>query len=164
MLDLPLADMIQPEGAFVTYQIIYSSEATMPMQSEELEELLEHARDSNRIHGISGALVYAEGIFLQILEGSTSELQALMAKIGRDLRHEKVTILQEGEIQSARFAGWKMAYVSATPAQVKRWAGIDAVVGNGDRRDASDEVAAGELNRTAQFAHDILALIQVRKD
>ena len=140
----------------MTYQIIYSSEATIPMQSHDLEELLDRARSSNAIHGISGALVYSDGMFLQILEGESGKLQALMAKILKDVRHEAVTILREGEVPSAQFSSWGMAYVSATPEQAARWAGI--------RRDpgSQDVVTDGKesLRRTTQFAHDILALLK----
>ncbi len=139
----------------MTYQIIYSSESTMPMQSDDLEELLERARAKNDKHGISGALVYADGMFLQILEGERADVQALMAKIVRDVRHESVSILREGEIASAKFASWKMAYVSATPQQVAIWAGI----GVAESRAETANDAGEDIHRTAQFAQDILALL-----
>lgn len=139
----------------MTYQIIYSSEATTPMQSEDLEEILDHARSSNAIKGITGALVYGEGMFLQILEGDRVAVMDLMAKIYRDVRHEAVTVLREGEIPAALFGGWKMAYVSATAQQVAKWAGLDRVTGSAERaNDISDEA-----HRTARFAQDILSLL-----
>ena len=108
----------------MTYQIIYSSESSTPMQLEELDELLEHARSSNSGKGITGALVYVDGIFLQILEGERHSLQELMKKIYDDVRHETVTVLKSGEIPFAAFTDWKMAYISATTEQVARWAGL----------------------------------------
>ena len=87
----------------MTYQIIYSSEASTPMQTDDLEELLGHSRRSNGAKGITGALVYAEGIFMQILEGDRPKLQDLMAKIRKDVRHETVVVLRECEIQSKVF-------------------------------------------------------------
>lgn len=94
------------------------------MQMEDLEEILEQARSSNATKGITGALVYVDGVFLQILEGDTKVVQDLMAKISRDVRHETVTVLKQGEIPRAVFSDWKMAYVSATAAQVAQWAGL----------------------------------------
>lgn len=108
----------------MTYQIIYSSEASTPMQADDLEDLLKCARSKNAIRGITGALVYADGVFLQILEGDRVHVDDLMAKIVRDLRHETITVFREGEIASAVFTGWEMAYVSATAAQVAKWAGL----------------------------------------
>ncbi|MBC7990350.1 MAG: BLUF domain-containing protein [Luteimonas sp.] len=139
----------------MTYQIVYSSEAATPMQTGDLEELLDHARRSNAIKGITGALVYAEGIFLQILEGDKVRVQDLMAKIRRDVRHGGVIILREGEIPAAIFGSWKMAYVGATPQQVAKWAGLS--LANGTTESLSE--VAEEQSRTAQFAQDILSLL-----
>lgn len=108
----------------MTYQIIYSSVGSTPMQLEDLEDLLEQAQCRNARKGITGALVYVDGHFLQILEGEREGVQKLMARISGDLRHEAVTVLQEGEIASAAFSDWNMAYVSATPKQVAEWAGL----------------------------------------
>lgn len=127
----------------------------MPMQTDDLEELLSHARSRNDAQGITGALVYAEGVFLQILEGEGVQIQALMARIRRDVRHESVIVLREGEIPSAIFGNWKMAYVSATPQQVAKWAGLSVATGSAE---SVSEIAA-EQHRTAQFAQDILSLL-----
>jgi Sensors of blue-light using FAD len=139
----------------VTYQIIYSSEAATPMQTDDLQELLEHSRRSNGAKGITGALIYAEGIFLQILEGDKARLQELMAKIRRDLRHESVLVLRESEVPAAIFGSWKMAYVSATSKQVAKWVGLSTAADATESLSETDE----EQNRTVQFAQDILSLL-----
>jgi len=125
------------------------------MQTDDLQELLDHARLGNAAKGITGALVYAEGLFLQILEGDKVRVQDLMAKIRRDLRHESVLVLREGEVPAAIFGRWKMAYVSATPQQVAKWAGVSAA----DSTTESLSETAEQQNRTAQFAQDILSLL-----
>ncbi len=142
----------------MTYQTIYSSEATIPMQSDDLEELLEKARRKNGGLSISGALVYTDGLFLQILEGDRDHVQALMDRIRKDVRHEHVTVLREGEVASAQFGSWKMAYVSATPEQVARWAGLGAGAANDEAIDDDEN-----RRRTARFAQDILALLTTEK-
>jgi Sensors of blue-light using FAD len=139
----------------VPYQIIYSSEAATPMQTEDLQEILDHARRRNAASGITGALIYAEGIFLQILEGDKLLLQDLMAKIQQDVRHERVSVLRESEVPMAAFSSWKMAYVSASPQQVAKWVGASAA---NDTAESLSETAE-EQNRTAQFAQDILSLL-----
>ena len=48
---------------------------------------------STASRGITGVLVYAEGVFLQVLEGETEAITLLMARISRDLRHEAVAVL-----------------------------------------------------------------------
>jgi hypothetical protein len=144
------------KDAFVIYQIIYSSESSTPMQLDDLEDILEHARIWNASVGITGALVYADGVFLQILEGDRVTVQELMIKILRDLRHETVTVLRECEIPCAVFGRWQMAYVSATPEQVAAWAGLSVEAGTHEGLNSSGE----DPLRAAQFAQSILALLK----
>jgi hypothetical protein len=125
------------------------------MQTDDLQELLEHARRSNAAKGITGALIYADGTFLQILEGDKGLLQDLMVRIRRDVRHESVVVLRESEVPVAIFGSWKMAYVSATPKQIAQWVGVNAA--NDTTESLSETVE--EQNRTVQFAQDILALL-----
>jgi hypothetical protein len=127
----------------------------MPMPSEDLQELLETAMTGNATRGITGALVYGEGTFLQILEGDKAAVLDLMARIRRDMRHEAVTILREGEIPGPVFGGWKMAYVSASAQQVAKWAGLGVA---SDTPESLDSIGS-EKHRTDQFAQDILALL-----
>ena len=137
------------------YQIIYSSESSTPMEAEELEEILEHARRGNARSGITGALVYVDGVFLQLLEGEKDRVQSLMQKISKDVRHETVTVLKAGDIPAAAFAEWTMAYLSATPEQVAKWAGLSATAAlpevlNSIRQDS---------HKTARVAEGILAVL-----
>jgi hypothetical protein len=139
----------------VTYQIIYSSEAATPMLTDDLQELLDHARLSNAAKGITGALVYAEGIFLQILEGDRVGVQDLMAKIQQDVRHENVCVLRECEVPTASFGSWNMAYLSATPRQVADWIGVSTT---SNITEIASETAEDQ-KRTAQFAQDLMKVL-----
>lgn len=139
----------------MVYQIIYASESSTPMQWDDLEDILEHARICNAAEGITGALVYADGVFLQILEGDRVKVQALMIKIMQDLRHETVTVLRECEMPCALFGSWQMAYVSATPEQVAAWAGLGIAPGAHEVLSSSDE----DSHRAEQFTRSILALL-----
>jgi hypothetical protein len=125
------------------------------MQNGDLKELLDQARRSNAANGITGALVYAEGMFMQILEGDEVRVRDLMSKIRRDVRHDSVIVLREGEVPAAIFGSWKMAYVGATPQQVARWAGLNVA---SDTIDGVSQ-ATEENNRTARFAQEILSLL-----
>ena len=139
----------------MTYQIIYSSESSTPMQAEDLEYLLAHARRHNAAKGITGALVYADGVFLQILEGDNTSVKDLMAKILQDVRHETVTIFRESEIPAAAFSGWDMAYVSATSAQVAHWAGLSGAI---EIPEILTDIRQ-DPHRAAQVAQSILAYL-----
>lgn len=125
------------------------------MQLDDLEDILEHARFWNATKGITGALVYADGVFLQILEGDRVEVQQLMIKILGDLRHETVTVLRECEIPCALFGSWQMAYVSATAEQVAAWAGLSVAAGSHGYGNSSGQ----DPHRAEQFAQSILSLL-----
>ena len=100
-------------------------------------------------------MVYADGVFLQILEGDRVKVQELMVKILRDLRHETVIVLRECEIPCAVFGSWQMAYVSATPQQVAAWAGLSVAAGVHEVENGSGQ----DPYRAEQFAQSILSLL-----
>lgn len=108
------------------YQVIYSSVSSTPLEIDDLEDILESAQIANASEGITGALVYVDGHFLQVLEGEQKSVEDLMRRIVKDLRHEAVDVLHAGEVAEATFRDWQMAYVSATPEQIAVWAGLPA--------------------------------------
>lgn len=122
------------------------------MQTDDLDDMLHQARTNNAARGVTGALIYVDGVFLQILEGERATLQGLMARISKDVRHETVTVLKEGDVPFASFADWTMAYVSATAAQVARWAGLSATAAMPDTLNDLHN----DAQRTAQLAGSIL--------
>lgn len=139
----------------MTYRIIYSSVSSTPMQLDELEDLLEQAQSNNSSHGIKGALVYVDGFFLQVLEGEKDSVQKLMQTISKDFRHETVTVLQADEIATAAFSDWDMAYVSATPEQVARWAGLS---GTTKLPEVLDDIHQ-DPHKATQVAKSILSIL-----
>ena len=125
------------------------------MQLDALEDILEQAQSNNASNGITGALVYVDGFFLQVLEGEKDSVLNLMQRISRDLRHESVTVLQEGEIPAAAFSDWTMAYVSATAEQVARWAGLS---GTTKLPEVWEDIHQ-DPQRATQVAKSILAIL-----
>ncbi len=106
------------------YHIVYSSRATKPMTPADLEQILVDARSGNESRNITGALIYADGIFFQILEGDEQALRTLMASIASDSRHRSVTICYEAEVDAPAFESWRMAYLAPTSQQLSAWAGL----------------------------------------
>jgi hypothetical protein len=139
----------------MTYRTLYSSVSSTPMQLDDLEDLLEQAQGHNAGNAITGALVYVDGFFLQVLEGDKATVQTLMQKIRKDFRHESVTVLQEGEVPAAAFSEWTMAYVSATPEEVARWAGLS---GTTQLPKVWDDIHE-DPQRAAQVVKSILAVL-----
>lgn len=106
------------------YQIMYSSQASAPMTVAGLEQILADARTGNQARDVTGALVYVDGVFFQILEGEKDVLRNLMASIERDARHRAVKVFYEAEIDVRAFESWRMAYLSPTAEQMSTWAGL----------------------------------------
>lgn len=89
--------------------LTYWSRAVRPMEDAELLQLLDTARAANARRGVSGMLLYKSGCFLQVLEGETAVVEALIAKIARDTRHEDVRILRR-DSGPRQFGEWSMGF------------------------------------------------------
>jgi hypothetical protein len=74
-------------------QASYLSRATEPMSAEQLLSLLLQSRLNNAARGITGMLLYGNQTFLQVIEGEAGVVDALVERIGTDMRHSGVKIL-----------------------------------------------------------------------
>jgi hypothetical protein len=106
------------------YQVIYSSNANQEMSVEDLAKILEDARAGNETRGVTGALVYVDGVFLQVLEGDKDTVHILMRSIAADSRHSAVQVFHAAEVEQREFGSWRMAYLDATATQLSEWAGL----------------------------------------
>ena len=104
------------------YQVMYSSQATKPMTVAGLEEILADARAGNEARNVTGALVYVDGVFFQIIEGDEAVVRDLLANIERDSRHHSLKVFHQTEVEARAFEFWRMAYLSATAEQMSKWA------------------------------------------
>jgi hypothetical protein len=99
------------------------SKASWPMTDAELEALLLQAQQGNERRGITGALVYGDGQFMQIMEGEQATLETLYAHLSQDRRHTGLFKLADRPIQERRFADWSMAFQVVEPAVFNQLAG-----------------------------------------
>jgi len=106
-------------------RIVYSSAATEPWSANELEQLLTELREKNRKQDITGVLIFADGVFMQVLEGDRSVLDTLMPKIRDDSRHHKVTVFHDAAIDERSFKKWRMAYASPSAEELSMWAELE---------------------------------------
>ena len=107
------------------HQIIYSSKATSPMTSADLEKILHDARTGNEARGISGALVYVDRIFFQILEGEREAVRSVVESIRADSRHSEMKVFRESDVDERIFPDWRMAYLTASAGEMAAWAGLE---------------------------------------
>lgn len=109
----------------MAYQIVYSSRTTHPLSAKDLEKILEDARTGNKKRHITGVLLLTEDVFLQILEGEKSVVQALMQSIKADTRHSQVTVFYEADVDSPAFSSFSMAYLAPSTEELKAWLGFE---------------------------------------
>ncbi len=99
-------------------QLTYASRPSLTFKNEEMDDILTASKRNNTRVGVTGALLYANGIFLQQLEGDRTEVNRLYHRILKDPRHRDPVILSFAEINSRRFTSWAMG--SLAPLEANR--------------------------------------------
>ncbi len=96
------------------WRLVYVSRNCIVGEDEELEreidQILATSRRNNAGRGITGALLFNEGSFAQVLEGEHAALQDCFGRIQVDERHDSVQLLAFEPIAERSFATWSMAY------------------------------------------------------
>lgn len=92
------------------YKLVYVSAASEPFSETELWQLLEKARAANQQLQITGFLLYADGSFIQLLEGAEERVETLYRQIIKDKRHRNFIRLYSGHSQYRDFPGWSMGF------------------------------------------------------
>lgn len=93
-------------------RLLYASTLAAPKDSTVIESILAQSRTHNPAMGITGVLVYSEGVFLQALEGGRQQVSQLYKHICADKRHTDVVLLHFEEITERRFGSWTMGQVN----------------------------------------------------
>ena len=91
------------------WAIVYVSKSARSVTSGDLRRILEGARRRNVEEGITGVLLYADGYFMQYLEGAEAALHRVYAVIKTDPLHYGLINLVRETIQTRAFADWSMA-------------------------------------------------------
>ena len=76
----------------------------------EIQRILEVSRKWNSENDITGALMFGEGHFAQVLEGPSSILKSTFGFIACDRRHRNVRLLECGPVLERAFNCLSMAY------------------------------------------------------
>ncbi|RYZ83014.1 MAG: BLUF domain-containing protein [Proteobacteria bacterium] len=97
--------------------LIYTSVATKPFFEDELTELLNQSKANNQACGITGLLLYRDGLFMQLLEGPQEAVRDCYTRISADPRHRDILLLVEKPSNSRLFEDWAMAFEKVEKAQ-----------------------------------------------
>lgn len=98
---------------FELHTLAYFSRSTLGHDGDpsvEIARILHVSQRNNHHRGITGALLYSEGCFAQVLEAPLSVVEEVFEKIERDHRHRHVTILQFRPLAKRNFGQWSMAF------------------------------------------------------
>ena len=127
-------------------RLIYVSTAVGPVTTSVTGTILRSAQAHNARNGITGVLCQGQGLYVQVLEGERSQVEALYARILKDKRHDKVLRLQDEDIQGRRYGSWAMAHIdlvhatASQPAFAPYTATADQVMATMDELIASGKV------------------------
>jgi hypothetical protein len=86
-------------------RLIYASRANDGITHDSLTALLKQSRAKNLDCGVTGVLVFSDGVFLQVLEGGRDSVSKLYNRITQDVGTRDVVLLGYEEIEERRFAG-----------------------------------------------------------
>ncbi|MEA2999125.1 MAG: hypothetical protein QOH04_2658 [Sphingomonadales bacterium] len=82
----------------------------LPDEAGEVDRIIAVARPENERLGVTGALMFTQAHFAQVLEGDQAAVETLMERIRRDPRHDTVTIVSAAAREARLFPRWSMAY------------------------------------------------------
>ena len=125
------------------FQIVYASRATGDRTGRDLAAILDVSRRRNTASGITGALLHADGVFVQVLEGREAVVRDLFDTIARDPRHDEVRKLLAQPVTEPAFRDWAMGFAEI-PAAVAGEAGYFELTGEA-LADKTDEERAAIL-------------------
>ena len=89
--------------------VIYTSNAAPGVDEAALRDILAASRRNNAAWHLSGVLAFADGTFLQVVEGPVWPMVKALARIETDPRHRHMQVLLDFEAERRSMPGWAMA-------------------------------------------------------
>ena len=133
-------------------QLVYVSQATRKMSSEDLRDIQGTAKENNQHIDVTGSLFYNGGWFLQVLEGPLATLNALYNKIEKDPRHKNSRVLYNEPAKFRTFTRWSMNMTNLEDRQADKY---DELV---------DVIEAAKTDRKIGAASPAVTLLKIFKD
>jgi len=94
---------------------VYRSKARADISDAGIEALLEPSRRHNEAAGVTGMLLFGNGYFVQIIEGTGPAVDRTYRRILSDPRHADAVLLYDGSGEPRRFGGWTLGYARMEP-------------------------------------------------
>ena len=103
------------------HHFLYRSNASADLGEDQIDAILNEARQRNGKMDLTGCLHYEDGLFFQWLEGPKTNLDTVIAMIRQDQRHEDMTDLAYGPSKARQFADWTMRSTNRDEASLLEW-------------------------------------------
>lgn len=94
------------------FEVTYRSMAKDHISDEDIDKIVSRSRDANRLHGITGSLIYHRKVFFQLIEGPREQVLRLYENINKDRRHFDISTMWKGSKPSRDFGQWDMALLA----------------------------------------------------
>ena len=94
------------------FELSYYSEAIPEIKENDLKDILDSSLKNNERNKITGALVYHENRFFQIIEGPKSKVLDLYNILLKDERHKHIKLIWKGVRMRRTFKDWAMAFIA----------------------------------------------------
>ena len=135
----------QAQNPDALYHLGYVSTAAVDFSDEALIALLGEARSANTDRDVTGLLLYREGSFYQVLEGSEAAVMATFRDIEGDPRHKEVRVLFDGETDAREFADWQMGFLNLDGIDMETLSGFsDFMTRDADPREFLESLSRGK--------------------
>lgn len=147
------------ESSLFSY-LVYTSTASTPFDDDQLVELLRKSRIENGQRAVTGALMYKNGIFVQMLEGPEDAVEILREKMYRDPRHSGIYTLTRGTAQLRVFSNWTMHFISSDERSLREAElTYRCLSGSGDIEDMLEESGQYKSHPNEDGLHPGLRLL-----
>jgi hypothetical protein len=110
-----LADLFETRAMSITRLIYYSENQIVRGEVSvlgQLSSILRSANRNNRASGLTGALIFDELWFIQVLEGKREAVWRTFQRICEDERHANVVLVEMREVDERRFGNWWMGFAT----------------------------------------------------
>ena len=93
-------------------RLVYTSLPARDLGLADLQDIIFASYRGNQVREVTGRLWHNTRAFLQVLEGPTPEVDALLASIARDKRHCEIVVHAKTPVERRRLYNWDMNALS----------------------------------------------------
>ncbi len=98
------------------FRIVYFSENHLDYDADgveaQLETILKTSQSNNARDGVTGALIFDDLWFIQVLEGDRETVWKTFDRIRSDERHHSVTIVDARDVEAREYGEWSMGLIT----------------------------------------------------